>query len=80
MVGNKPKINLVRTEIFFNDCAKTKKLSSKLIKELNDLDNAPKNKIFLDTTFYSYYSKYIKAKKSGNKGIRLIKQYIFIAG
>ena len=64
-------------EQVINECGKTEKLRTKLIKELNDLDNAPKNKIFLDTTFYSYYSKYIKAKKSDNKGIRLIKKYIF---
>ena len=55
------------------ECAKTKKLRAKLTKELNDLDNATKNKTLLDSIFYWYYSKDLKAKKSDNKGIRLIK-------
>ena len=60
-----------------NDCAKTKKLRAKLTKELNDLDNATKNKTLLDSIFYWYYSKDLQAKKKDNKGIRLIKQYVF---
>ena len=60
-----------------NECAKTKKLRTKLIKELNDLDNATKNKTLLDSIFYWYYSKDLQAKKSDNKGIRLIKKYVF---
>ena len=50
-----------------NECAKTKKLRAKLTKELNDLDNATKNKTLKDS----------QAKKSDNKGIRLIKKYVF---
>ena len=60
-----------------NKCAKTKKLRAKLINELNDLDNTTKNKTFLDSIFYWYYSKDLQAKKSDNKGIRLIKKYVF---
>ena len=60
-----------------NECAKTKKLRIKLTKELNDLDNATKNKILLNYIFHWYYSKDHQAKKSDNKGIRLIKKYIF---
>ena len=57
---------------------KLKKLRTKLIKELNDLDNATKNKTLLDSIFYWYYSKDLQAKKRDNKGIRLIKKYVFI--
>ena len=57
----------------FNECAKTKKLRAQLTKELNDLDNATKNKTLLGSIFYWYYSKELQAKKSYNKGIRLIK-------
>ncbi len=46
-----------------NECAKTKKLRTKLTKELNDLDNATKNKSLLDSIFYWYYSKDLQAKK-----------------
>ena len=46
-----------------NECAKTEKLRTKLIKELNDLDNATKNKPLLDSIFYWYYSKDLQAKK-----------------
>ena len=60
-----------------NECAKTEKLRARLIKELNDLDNATKNKTLLDSIFYWYYSKDLQAKKSGNKGIRLIKKFVF---
>ena len=60
-----------------NECAKTKKLRIKLIKKLNDLDNATKNKTLLDSIFYWYYSKDLQAKKKDNKDIRLIKQYVF---
>ena len=60
-----------------NECAKTKKLRAKLTKELNDLDNVTKNKTLLDSIFYWYYSKDLQAKKRDNKGIRLIKQYVF---
>jgi len=60
-----------------NECAKTKKLRIKLAKELNDLDNTTKNKTLLDSIFYWYYSKDLHAKKRDNKGIRLIKQYVF---
>ncbi len=35
-----------------NECAKTKKLRTKLTNELNDLDNANKNKTLLDSIFY----------------------------
>ena len=35
-----------------NECAKTKKLRANLIKELNNLDNATKNKTLLDSIFY----------------------------
>ena len=54
-------------EHIVNECAKTKKLRAKLTKELNDLDNATKNKTLKDS----------QAKKSDNKGIRLIKKYVF---
>ena len=57
-----------------NECAKTKKLRTKLTKELNDLDNATKNKSLLDSIFYWYYSKDLQIKKRDNKGIRLIKK------
>ena len=60
-----------------NECAKTKKLRTKLTKELNDLDNATKNKTLLDSIFYRHHSKDRQAKKKDNKGIRLIKQYVF---
>ena len=45
-----------------NECANSQKLRTKLIKELNDLDNAIKNKALFDFIFYWYYSKDIKAK------------------
>ena len=61
--------------IFF--LLKIKKLGVKLTKELNDLDNAKKNKTLLDSIFYWYYSKDLQAKKSVNKGIRIIKLYVF---
>ena len=60
-----------------NECAKTKKLRAKLTKELNDLDNATKNKTLLDSIFYWYYTKDLQAKNRDHKGIRLIKQYVF---
>ena len=50
-------------EHVINECAKTEKLRAKLIKELNDLDNATKNKTLLDSIFYWYYSKDLHAKK-----------------
>ena len=53
----------------FNDRAKTEKLRIKLAKELNDLDNATKNKTLLDHIFYWYFSKYLQAKKSDIKAI-----------
>ena len=43
--------------------SKTEKLRAKLTKELNDLDNATKNKTLLDSIFYWYYSKDLKDKK-----------------
>ena len=64
-------------EHIVNECAKTKKLRAKLTKELNDLDNATKNKTLLESIFYWYYSKDLQAKKRDNKGISLIKQYVF---
>ena len=64
-------------ENVINECGKTEKLRTKLIKELNDLDNAAKNKTLLDSIFYWYYSKDLKDKKSDNKGIRLIKKFVF---
>ena len=60
-----------------NEYTKTEKLRTKLTKELNDLDKATKNKTLLDSIFYWYYSKDLQAKKSDNKGIRLIKKYVF---
>ena len=44
---------------------------------LNVLDNATKNKTLLDSIFYWYYSKDLQYKKRDNKGIRLIRQYVF---
>jgi hypothetical protein len=64
-------------EHVINDCAKTENLRTKLAKELNDLDTATKNKTLLNAIFYWYYSKDLSAKKSDNKGIRLIKQFVF---
>ena len=64
-------------EHVINECAKTKKLRTKLSKELNDLDNATKNKTLLDSIFHLYYSKDLQAKKRDNKGIRLINQCDF---
>ena len=64
-------------EHVINDCAKTEKLRTKLIKELNDLDNATRNKTLMDYIFYWYYSKDLQDKKRDNKGIRLIKQFVF---
>ena len=54
-----------------NDCAGTEKLRTKLTKELNDLDNTNKNKTFLDSIFYWYYSKDLNAKKRDYKDIKL---------
>ena len=45
--------------------------------EKNDLDNSTKNKTLLDSIFYWYYSKDLKDKKGDNKGIRLIKKFVF---
>ena len=64
-------------EHVINECAKTEKVRTKLTKELNNLDIATKNKTLLDSIFYWYYSKDLSAKKSDNKGIRLIKQFVF---
>ena len=64
-------------EHVINECGKTEKLRTKLIKELNDLDNATKNKTLLDSIFYWYYSKDLKDKKGDNKGTRLIKKFVF---
>ena len=50
-----------------NECAKTKKLRAKLTKELNDLDNATKNKTLLYSIFYRYYGKERKIKKMRTK-------------
>ena len=55
-------------EHVINDCAKTEKLRAKLKKELNDLDNATKNKTLLESIFYWYYSKDLNDKKGDNKG------------
>ena len=60
-----------------NECDKTKKLRPKLIKELNDLDNATKNKTLLDSIFYWYYSKDLNDINGDNKGVRLIKKFVF---
>jgi len=60
-----------------NEYAKTEKLRTKLTKELNDLDNATKNKTLLDSFFTGIISKFFKQKKSDNKGIILIMQYVF---
>ena len=64
-------------EHVINECGKTEKLRTKLIKELNDLDNATKNKTLLDSIFYWYYSKDKKDKKGDNKGIILIRKFMF---
>ena len=50
-------------EHVINDCTKTEKLRTKLIKELNDLDNATRNKTLFDSIFYWYYSKDLQDKK-----------------
>ena len=39
-------------EHIVNESAKTEKLKTKLTKELNDLDNATKNKTLLESIFY----------------------------
>ena len=64
-------------EHVINDCAKTEKLRAKLKKELNDLDPATKNKTLLESIFYWYYSKDLSNKKGDNKGVRLIKKFVF---
>ena len=64
-------------EHVINEYAKTEKLRTKLTKELNDLDNATKNKTLLDSFFIGIISKFFKRKKSNNKGIILIMQYVF---
>ena len=60
-----------------NDCDKTENLRAKLKKELNNLESATKNKTLLDSIFYWYYSKDLNDKKGFNKGIRLIKKFVF---
>ena len=50
-------------EHVINECGKTETLRTKLAKELNDLDNATKNKTILDSIFYLYYRKDLQAKK-----------------
>ena len=75
--GSSPPINTGGgKEHVINDCAKTEKLRTKLKKKLNNFDNAIKNKTLLDSIFYWYYSKDLQAKRSDNKGIRLIKKYV----
>ena len=64
-------------EHVINDCAKTEKLRAKLKKELNDLDPATKNKTLFQSIFYWYYSKDLSDKKGDNKGVRLIKKFVF---
>ena len=64
-------------EHVINDCAKTEKLRAKLKKELNDLDPTTKNKTLLESIFYWYYSKDLSNKKGDNKGVRLIKKFVF---
>ena len=64
-------------EHVINDCAKTESIRAKLKKELNDLDPATKTKTILDSIFYWYYSKDLNDKKGFNKGIRLIKKFVF---
>ena len=64
-------------EYVINDCAKTEALRTKLTKELNDLDNSTKKKTLFDSIFHWYYSKDLKDKKGDNKGIRLIKKFVF---
>ena len=44
-----------------NEYAKTEKLRAKLTKELNDLDNATKNKTLLDSFFIGIISKFFKS-------------------
>ena len=63
-------------EYVVNEYPKTEKLRTKLTKELNDLNNAIKNKTLMDYIFYLYYSEDLQAKKSDNKGIRFIKKYV----
>ena len=60
-------------EHVINECAKTENLRAKLTKELNDLDNATKNKTFMGSSSIGTIAKIFKLKKSDNKGIRLIK-------
>ena len=50
-------------EHVINECAKTENLRAKLIKELNDLDNATKNKTLLDSIFYWSIVRIFKLKK-----------------
>ena len=50
-------------EHVITECAKTEKLRTKLIKELNDLDNATKNKTLLDSIFYWSIVRIFKLKK-----------------
>ena len=64
-------------EHVINDCAIAEKLKTKLTKDLNDLDNSTKNKTLLDSIFYWYYGKDLKDEKGDNKGIRLIKKFVF---
>ena len=71
------KIHENSQEHVINDCTITEKLRLKLIKELNELDNESKNKTLLDCIYYWYYSKDSKNKKEDNKGIRLIKKFVF---
>ena len=77
--GDRGSIPLWGKRFFFllMNLLKPKKLRTKLTKELNDLDNDTKNKTLLDSIFYWYYSKDLQAKKSDNKGIRLIKKFVF---
>ena len=61
----------ISQEHVFNDYAKTEKLRTKLIKELNNLDNATKNITLLDFIFNLHYNKNLRNKKSDNKNISL---------
>ena len=63
-----------------NECEKLEKERKNLIVELNKLDDKIKNKTLLESIEYFYYSKKLSnakdAKKSDNKGIKLIKTFI----
>ena len=62
--------------MLFDDYTKIEKLRIQLIIELNDLDNTNKN-IYFGLYFQLVFSQSLNSLKKDNKGIRLIKQYVF---